>query len=123
MDYELRTVGKVTVAELKSEAIVLKSVEDALDLLGNAGYQGATHIIIFEKNISPDFFDLKTGFAGELLQKFSTYSMRLSIIGDFSKFESKSLRDFIYESNTVGKINFLRSMQEVEEKILSIFGQ
>jgi hypothetical protein len=46
------------------------------------------------------------------LQKFSTYGSRLAIIGDFSKYDSKSLRDFIYESNKTGRICFVGSQDE-----------
>jgi len=118
MQIELRTLNNVVIAQLKSDFLEIKNLDDALDLLGNAAYQGASHIFISEKNIVPDFFDLKTGIAGEILQKFSTYSMRLSIVGDFSKFTSKSLKDFIYESNKSRKINFVSSLKEAEERIL-----
>ena len=71
-----------------------------------------------EKNITPDFFDLKNGIAGEILQKFSTYRVRLAIVGDFSKYTSKSLNDFIFESNKGKHINFVTSTIEAI-KILS----
>jgi hypothetical protein len=45
-------------------------------------------IIMYEAQIIPDFFDLKSGIAGEILQKFSNYDMRLAIIGDVSKYTS-----------------------------------
>jgi hypothetical protein len=36
--------------------------------------------------------------------------MRLAIVGDFSIFSSKSLQDFIYESNKGKQINFSDSV-------------
>ncbi len=68
--------------------------------------------IIEKNNITPDFFNLKTGFAGEILQKVSTYSRRLIILGDFSNVESKSLRDFMYESNSTGKVLFCETLEK-----------
>ncbi|WP_449401649.1 DUF4180 domain-containing protein [Chryseobacterium wanjuense] len=53
-------------------------------------------VIIHEKNITPEFFDLKTKIAGDILQKFSNYRVKLAIVGDFSKYESKSIKDFIF---------------------------
>ncbi|SJN46572.1 hypothetical protein FM120_18230 [Sphingobacterium faecium PCAi_F2.5] len=38
--------------------------------------------------------------------------MRLIIIGDFSKYESKILKDFIYESNNDNLVNFVKSLRE-----------
>jgi hypothetical protein len=57
-----------------------------------------------------DFFQLKTGLAGDILQKFSNYKVKLAIIGDFSKYESRSLSDFIRECNKGNMIFFLDSM-------------
>lgn len=37
--------------------------------------------------------------AGEILQKFVNYGVKLAIVGDFSRYDSKALADFIYESN------------------------
>jgi polyphosphate kinase 2 (PPK2 family) len=74
--------------------------------------------IIHEKNITPDFFDLKSGIAGEILQKFSTYLVRLAIVGDFVKYTSNSLNDFIFESNKGRHISFVSSCAEAI-KILS----
>lgn len=54
-------------------------------------------IILQARHITPDFFDLKTGMAGEVLQKFSYYRMCLAIVGDFSAYGSKSLQEFILE--------------------------
>ena len=89
-----------------------------MDLLGNIYYQGFDGIVLNEKNITPDFFELKSGIAGEILQKFSTYQVRLAIVGDFSKYTSKSLTDFIYESNKGRHINFVNTTTEAL-KILS----
>lgn len=58
------------------------------------------------------FFDLKTGLAGDILQKFSNYNIKLAILGNFKNEQSKSLNDFIYESNKTGRINFVETFDE-----------
>ena len=78
----------------------------------NCRYQGADAIIIHEHNVVQEFFDLSTRIAGDILQKFSTYDGRLAIIGDFSKYNSKNLNDFIYESNKIRRINFVENLEE-----------
>jgi hypothetical protein len=50
--------------------------------------------------------------AGEILQKFSNYRIKLAIVGDFSKYTKKSIRDFIRESNNTGHINFVGTLDE-----------
>jgi hypothetical protein len=94
------------IAELVDDKFIIRDSQDVLDLMVNTGSGTCDRIIIYERNIDRRFFDLKTGFAGEILQKFSNYRFRLAIIGDFSKFKSKSLHDFILESNKGGLIHF-----------------
>jgi hypothetical protein len=100
-----------------SEEIKLNAYDEFIDLLGNANYQGATGIIIRQAQLPDGFFDLKTGVAGEILQKFSNYRMKLSIIGDFSIYSSKSLKDFIFESNKQGHISFTDNMENAIRKL------
>ena len=100
------TIGKAMVAEVAANDMLLTAPEDANDLLGNAYYQGFDGMIISADKISPRFFDLKTRLAGEILQKFSSFQMRLAVVGDFSVFPSESLKSFIYESNRGNLIHF-----------------
>ena len=98
MEIKTHEIANQKIAEILSDEILLNTLEYGLDLLGNLYYQGFERIIIYEKNITPDFFDLKTKIAGDILQKFAQYQMPLTIVGDFSKFNSKSLNDFISDS-------------------------
>lgn len=106
------TINDKQVAQISSDKIIVSSSDEALDLLGNMYYQGVEKIILHQKNISPEFFNLRNGMAGEILQKFSNYRMRLAIIGDFSGLDSKSLKDFIFESNKNKHVNFVGSFDE-----------
>lgn len=112
MKINLIEVKNIKIAEVFSDEIIITEVQDALDIMADCSYQGAEKIIFYEKNLHPDFFDLKTKLAGDILQKFSNYRMNMTIVGDFSKYTSKSLRDFIYESNKGGKIRFVSSLEE-----------
>lgn len=105
------------IAEVLSESIVIAKIEDGLNLMADIYYQGFDAIILHEENITRAFFDLKTGIAGEILQKFSNYRMRLAIVGDFSTYKSKSFNDFLHESNKNGQINFVRSLEEAVDRL------
>ena len=117
MKIEIHTIGTTQVAEITSDQLVINQIEDGLDLIGNTRYQGAHAVILHEQNINPEFFDLSTGMAGEILQKFSTYQLRLFIVGHFEKYPGKSLRDFIRESNKGRQVNFLNSAEEALKSI------
>ena len=112
MKIETHHIEEKKVAEIIAEEIILRNTEDGLDLLGNLYYQGFDKIIIHERNIAADFFDLKTKIAGDILQKFAQYQMPLIIVGDFLKYESRSLNDFIFESNKGKQVNFVNSLAE-----------
>ena len=112
MKIESHIINDTKIAEIVSDTLVIKTSEDGLDLLGNLYYQDFDKIVIQEKNITPDFFDFKNGMAGEILQKFSNYRVRLAIVGDFTPYSSKSIKDFIYESNKKGQINFVNTTTE-----------
>ena len=112
MEIKIHTINDRKIAEIISDDIVLQTVEDAVDLIGNMSYQGFDKLIIHEENIISDFFELKNKIAGDILQKFSQYSMPLAIIGDFEKYESKSLNDFIFESNKGKQINFVTTVED-----------
>lgn len=101
--------GPIKTAEIIAEEVLISNPEEGLQLLADLYYQGFDKIVVHEKNISPEFFDLKTGIAGEILQKFSNYRMQLVIVGEFSKYPGKSIKDFIYESNKGKQVNFLDS--------------
>lgn len=112
MDIQSHRINDMEIAEIISNKILIHNTEEALNLIGNICYQGFDFIIIYQKNLTADFFDLKNGMAGDILQQFSNYRVRLAIVGDFSKFTSNSLNDFIYESNKGKQINFATSLEE-----------
>jgi hypothetical protein len=117
---EYHEIENVIVSELIAETVVFSEVQDMLDLMGDAGANGCNRIIVNEKNLHPDFFKLHTGLAGEILQKFSTYNVKLAIVGDFSKYKSKSLQDFIRESNRGNRVFFVHSHDEATKKLCGI---
>jgi hypothetical protein len=95
------------IAEIVSDQIEIRSVQDALDWMANASYEGAQNLVVYEHNLSPEFFDLKTQLAGDILQKAANYHMKVAIVGDFAQYESKSLRAFMVECNRGRQIFFV----------------
>lgn len=117
MQIDITNINGNVITEIISESILIRKTQDALDLMSEANYRDSWKIIIHEKNVIPAFFDLKTGIAGEILQKFSTYDVQLAVVGNFSKYAGNSLRDFIVESNRLGRINFVNTIEEARERL------
>jgi hypothetical protein len=61
----------------------------------------AALVILPASEVDGAFFQLKTGVAGDLIQKFVNYLLRLAIIGDVAADAERSvaLRAFTSESN------------------------
>lgn len=105
------------IAELNDEKFIISKTQDALDLFGELIPYNCTKIIIHERNLHPDFFILRNAIAGDILQKFSNYRIKVAFVGDFSKFTSKSLQDFIRESNKGESIFFLENLNAALNKL------
>lgn len=117
MRIETHRANGRNVAEIISEDVIIATAQDSLNLLGDLYYQGFDAMVIYTGHITPEFFDLKNGMAGEMLQKFSNYRIGLAIVGDFSNYTSTSIRDFISESNKTGRVCFVGSLTEALEKL------
>lgn len=92
--------------------------QSALDVMMSARYETACSKLIFSKDsFAEDFFVLSTGLAGAVLQKFVNYRMKVAIVGDYSKYTSKPLKDFIYESNKGNDIFFVSTREEAVQKL------
>ena len=91
----------------------ITSTQDILDIIASAQYAyDCSGMIVYKESLGETFFDLKTGYAGEVLQKFSNYNMKIAILGDFSQYQSKSLHAFIYECNQGRNVFFKSGIEE-----------
>ena len=86
--------------------LALGDIADALSAsVENGG------LILDEQELSKDFFDLRTGFAGEVLQKFVNYRARLAIVvADASVYGSR-FSELVYEHRTHRSVRFFSSAQ------------
>ncbi|MDR3086090.1 MAG: DUF4180 domain-containing protein [Christensenellaceae bacterium] len=110
--------GNSVVAIWEGEGVCVASAQDALDMLANVHYEACAKALLLPKSaVAEAFFDLKTGLAGEVLQKFVNYRLALCILGDFSGYGSQALRDFIYESNKGGQILFMNDKEEALNRL------
>ena len=110
--------NNIICAVINSDEKVFKDTQSALDVLMSAKYDAGTkNIIIDKKLIVEDFFILSTGLAGEILQKYTNYGGRIAIYGDYSRYTSKPLKDFIYESNKGKNVFFVATKEEAADML------
>jgi hypothetical protein len=111
--------GTQKIAEVVSDAVVIGNEQDALDLMVDPRLEGARKIIIDKNCLSPDFFDLSTRVAGDVLQKFVNYRMKLAIVGDFENTGGETLQAFIRESNRGNEIFFVDDIESAKNRLFN----
>lgn len=97
----------------------LGAEQDAVQLMGDSG--GADWIVIPVSRFQKDFFELSTRMAGFFLQKLMNYQRKVALMGDLSEpmASSKSLRDFVYESNRGHQVWFVEDIEGFQQKLAS----
>ncbi|MFL4908840.1 DUF4180 domain-containing protein [Streptomyces sp. MMS24-I2-30] len=115
----LVSLPDVRVLTCASDGPLLDGESAALDLVGDALGREAQWVAVPVERVPDEFFRLRSGIAGAVVQKFATYRLGLAVIGDISRHlaESTALRDFVYESNQGRRLWFLAGCRERDERL------
>ncbi|MFD0683487.1 DUF4180 domain-containing protein [Actinomadura fibrosa] len=94
---------------------------DGLDLIG-AAFLGAEVVAVPATRLDEGFFSLGTRFAGELMQKFANYRLRLAVVGDISEHlaASSALRALVRESNAGGHVWFVTDLDALDARLRAL---
>ena len=114
MEFINHMLNGQSIAEFRADNITLSTTQQFLQMIMDSSAEG---VIVHKENMDESFFDLRSGLAGEMLQKVVNYRLRLAIVGDFSGYESKSLKAFIYESNRSNTIVFVGTVEEALKRL------
>ncbi|GHU50533.1 hypothetical protein FACS1894127_5870 [Clostridia bacterium] len=115
---DVKIIGDIAV--INSEVLLITDAQSALDLTATIYYEhNVTKMVINKETISEDFFKLSTGIAGDIVQKFVNYHFRVAIVGDFSNYTSKPLRDYMFECNNGKHLCFVANEQGAVERLKS----
>jgi hypothetical protein len=97
--------------------------QDALDVIGSA-FSRAEVVAVPAVRFDARFFQLRSGLAGEIMQKFVNYQMKLAVVGDISEHvgSSSALRDLVTESNRGRHIWFVRDLDDLDTHLGAVNG-
>jgi hypothetical protein len=112
------TLSDIKVLFVASEGAPLDA-STANDLLGEAWGAEAELVAVPVARLADGFLDLSTRICGEVAQKFTNHRVRLALVGDITiRVEaSRSLRDFVHESNKGRQIWFVRDREALEKRL------
>src|SRR5262245_55129308 len=92
--------------------ISIRSIDDLSGALGAC--LGSEGFILTEDDLAREFFDLRTGLAGELFQKFINYRIRVAIVLPDPEAYGERISELAYEHRSHSMIRFVRSKDEAE---------
>ncbi|KOV63955.1 DUF4180 domain-containing protein [Streptomyces sp. MMG1121] len=115
----LETLHGTRVLRCAPDGPALDGERAALDLIGDAFGQEAELVVVPVQRVADEFFRLRSGVAGDVVQKFVTYRLRLAVLGDIAAHveASDALRDFVYESNQGGQLWFVADAAELDGRL------
>ena len=114
---QIEQINGVTVAVYDGPIIATEL--DSTEMIGSCYGLGIDLVAIPVERLADDFFRLRTGLAGAVLQKFQNYGFRVAVIGDIARWSAASgaLRDFAIESNRRGQVLFLPDLVSLESRL------
>ncbi|MET0820635.1 MAG: DUF4180 domain-containing protein [Aeromicrobium sp.] len=84
-DEHLVTVYGTAVMVCAPDGMPLDTDGAATELVGEAIGRRAQIVVVPSERLTDDFFDLGTGIAESIAQKFGTYGVRLAVVGDIAE--------------------------------------
>jgi len=118
MKIDIVKQNNVDIAIVSNSGILINDVQSALDFIATVQYESSCNRVILSKSaVCEDFFHLSTKLAGEILQKFVNYDVKIAFVGDFSVYSSKSLNAFIYESNKGKNVFFFSDEKQAIDRL------
>lgn len=114
MQYEVHTKDQTKFIEVRAHASGLHTTQDAMDLISLCAEHDCGLMLLHEDALSADFFQLKTGVAGEILQKLVNYRIRAALVlKDFSRL-SVRFKELVSEANKSSQYRFFDNRADAE---------
>jgi hypothetical protein len=89
------------------------------DIVGEALGERAELVVVPVGRLDPAFFQLRSGIAGEFLQKLVNYRLRIAIVGDVSAHvaASNAFRDLVVECERGQDVLFVADVGALERRL------
>jgi PadR family transcriptional regulator, regulatory protein AphA len=104
MDYRVVENGQVCFIECLMDGGQITSENDALDLVGACGENETHRLLLYAENLTQDFYHLRTGLAGVVLQKFATYAVKTAAVLTPELVNQGRFREMVLEANRSNRL-------------------
>ncbi|MBE6083786.1 MAG: DUF4180 domain-containing protein [Tissierellaceae bacterium] len=106
--------------ECASAKTPIHNEQNALDLIAACIEHDTNLLMIHMEALDDDFFRLRTGLAGDILQKFINYHIKVTIVITDSQKVKGKLREFLSESNRGDNFRAFNNKNEAENWLLNL---
>lgn len=120
MSYSVRQIHDLRLVVFAEAGPPLKDENDVSLFIAPAFEHDAGMIALSVNRLDAAFFQLRSGIAGAVLQKFINYRLRVALRGDDItswQGQSNALQDFVREANRSEQVWFLPSLAELEQRL------
>ncbi|KAA1380567.1 DUF4180 domain-containing protein [Aeromicrobium fastidiosum] len=118
-DEHVVTVYGTPVMVCAPDGLPLDAEGAATELVGEAIGQRAEVVVVPTERLTDDFFDVGTGVAERIAQKFDTYRVRLAVVGDIAErvAASPALATWVDGSNTGTRLWFSPTFDDFQTRL------
>ena len=119
MVLELRNHNEQSIAEAPRNLVLVDRAAAVTDVIEFCLNNRVRRVLLYSENLAAEFFDLKTGMAGTMLQKFRQYRLRLAIVLDPDLSLSDRFRELAAEENKAPYVRFARTAEEARDWLVT----
>lgn len=120
MSYQVIEKDNMKYIQLSHSGNLICTEADALELLSACMENETNLLLIPGERFSDEFYQLSTGIAGAILQKFVLYGIKCAVVLD-KDIRSGRFHDLLIESNRGNSFRLYPSMAEAESWLLNLY--
>lgn len=94
--------------------------QDSLDIIATCMENDIYFIILKGEGLSDDFYNLRTGLAGAVLQKFMNYHVKAALVIEDEEKVKGRFREMVIEANKGNDFKVFKEISEAESWLLNL---
>lgn len=118
MNYKIIEHETKKYMEVLSVNTLLSTEQDALNLIALCRENDISLLILHSHTLAEAFFELKTGVAGKMLQKFINYHVKIAAIIPKDLAHKGKFKEMVLESNKGSHFRVFENRETAEEWLL-----
>ncbi len=114
LNFEILEKGERILAGLPGKLLIQKE-GDAIEVIGYCFDQRIERVLLFKENLPARFFDLSSGEAGAILQRFRNYRIKVAAVLPRELMERGKFGEMIREENRKADFRAFETHEEAEK--------